>query len=268
MTTWSRVVAAHVASDVYCDGSNAHGQGRRLWWSSAVTYGTRLFVVGYVAVAALRSHGTAAVESSMAPGTHGILYTSPEGLSMTVHHPFPAWYLSVHRWAGLLLVPLCFAQKHTVPHMVSRRSASGEAARRAHAVLGYLTLGSMGYMAVYGFRLRSASTFQGFGTAMIGFVAPWLLFLAVAPLTAWKKWRVAHAAVGSAIFKACVAVPLARTLGVVFQLLSRSAPEKLARDYYAGIATSAVVVGIWAICDTNRFLKYLKEVEGRDEDSH
>lgn len=257
MPTWQAVIKAHIATDSYCDG---HTTPRKLWWSAPLQYGIPTFLCGYLAVACLRSN---VYETSR--GAEGsLLYASPEGLQMTLHEEFPSWFLQVHRWAGVVLVPLVVLQKHLVPSMAvwprgsdqrNRLSRwSPEAVRKSHVVIGYASLGAIGYMAFCGFFLRSSSTFEGFQWAMVLFVAPWIVFLAAVPLTVWKDYRVAHAVIGSAVFKACVAVPLARTLGVVLQQWS-SSPATMARDYYLGIGIAAVAVGAWAIRDAWKMIR-------------
>lgn len=252
MSSWQAVVKAHVTTDSYCDG---HVAPRRLWWSRPLQYGIQTFLCGYLAVACLRPNH---YHHSTRGAAAGLLYESPEGLQMTLHDEFPSWFLQVHRWAGVVLVPLVVLQKHLVPSMAiwprgseerkaSRSRWSSEAVRKSHVIIGYVALGAMGYMAVCGFFLRATSTFGGFQWAMVMFVAPWVVFLGALPYTVWREYRVAHAVIGSAVFKACVAVPLARTLGVVLQHFGTEAT--LARDYYLGIAAAAAAVGVWAIRD-------------------
>jgi hypothetical protein len=120
-------------------------------------------------------------------------------------------------------------------------------ARKLHVVCGYATLGGIGYMAYAGFSLRAYSTFSGFSTAMLFFVAPWVAFLVLVPLSVWKNWHVVHAVAGNCVFKAAVAVPLARVIGAGLQRLN--ALGDLGAEYYAGIAASAVIIGAWAVKD-------------------
>ena len=179
---------------------------------------------------------------------------------MTLSSLFPRRLLTVHKVAGVLLLPLVFLQKHMVPAMRYRSGSCDrrnrwlhpEVARRIHVVVGYSIVAAIGYMAFAGFSLRKHSTFSHFSLAMVGFVAPWVLFLILIPLTVWKKWAIAHSIVGNVVFKACVAVPLARALGCAFQ--SRYiAPlfDSMGSAYYAGIGCSAVVVGAWALYDVS-----------------
>jgi hypothetical protein len=262
MPTWQAVIKAHIASDSYCDGQSGP---RKLWWSAPLQYGIPVFLCGYLAVACLRSNTYETV-----PGSDGgVRYASPEGLQMSLNEEFPSWFLQVHRWAGVVLVPLVVVQKHLVPSMAvwprgseQRKKSSvrwsPEVVRKFHVMIGYAAIGAIGYMAFCGFVLRTSSTFAGFQWAMLLFVAPWVAFLAAIPFTVWKEYRVAHAVVGSAVFKACVAVPLARTLGVVLQQWSGSS-SSMARDYYLGIGIAAVAVGAWAIRDAWKMIRAFDE---------
>lgn len=255
MKSWRSVVDAHVATDSYCDG---YAGPRKWWWSMPLQYGVQTFLGCYLAVACLRAN-----EYRRSDGGE-LLYASPEGLQMSLHGEFPSWFLEVHRWSGLVLVPLVVLQKHLVTRMgtppQSQQNSDGtarwssESARKLHVVIGYTALGAMGYMAVCGFLLRSSSTFVGFQWAMVLFVAPWVVFLGALPYTVWKKYRVAHAVIGSAVFKACVAVPFARSLGVALQRFTGT-PSTMARDYYVGIGAAAVLVGGWAVRDAWAMLR-------------
>lgn len=248
MPSWGEVIQGHVETDSYARS------GR---WAAGLRTAVQTFVVGYLAVAAWNS------KSYAGGGSSSLLYESPEGLQMQLREEFPLWFLSVHRWAGIVLVPLVFLQKHTVPLMAPSQKGrkpflERELARRLHVVFGYTSLAAMGYMAYCGFALRKFSLVSGFDWAMILFVAPWALFIGAVPFTVWKDYRTLHAVIGAAVFKACIAVPLARTLGVVLQRWNRNDPATIGRDYYLGIAAAAAVIGAWQVADTIGLLRWLK----------
>jgi hypothetical protein len=170
---------------------------------------------------------------------------------MALRESFPSKFLLIHKLAGLALIPMCVAQKHLVPLMLpdkkTGRLVDAEMARKLHVVLGYMTIVGIGYMAYAGFSLRVYSSFTGFETAMLFFVAPWIIFLLVVPLSAWKNWHVVHSVAGNCVFKAAIAVPLARVIGAGLQRFN--VLGDLGAEYYAGIASSALIIGAWAVVD-------------------
>lgn len=177
------------------------------------------------------------------------IYTSPEGLRMTVSSPFSPLFMRIHYWGGVLLVPLVVLQKH----LTLRMSNKIKSLQKVHKFLGYIVTALVCFMAFGGYSLRKHSTFAGFEFAMILFVAPWVAFLLIVPTSAYFRWGLVHVVSGDALFKACVAVPFARCLGVVLQ---RYLP--LSDGYYIGIASSALLIGIWAVVDLILLLRHPK----------
>lgn len=172
-------------------------------------------------------------------------YSSPEGLRMTVNGSFPQVFMRVHYWAGVLLIPFAVIQKH-VSLAMGKVKRSSRTLRFAHKWLGYTIVLMVCFMAGGGFSLRQYSTFDGFQIAMVLFVAPWVLFALLVPISGYCNWGLTHVISGDALFKACVAVPLARSLGVLLQTCSALS---LSNGYYAGILMSTVVIGVWATYD-------------------
>lgn len=215
-------------------------------------------------------------------GASHLDYTSPEGLRVPLRSPFSQLLLRLHFWSAVAMIPLVIIQKHLTPAMAFRTQQAGGALDDAasnthnararwlrdaiHPALGGTILMCMILMAAAGFFLRGSPAFAGFSPTMILFVAPWVIFipgLALSPgLLDMKRL---HAVLGNCVFKACVAVPLARVFGVALQriLLAQEAratdPDVsvLGRGYYLGIAASAVVIGVWAAADLTAFLRGL-----------
>ena len=164
---------------------------------------------------------------------------------MTVNGSFPQVFMRVHYWAGVLLIPFAVIQKH-VSLAMGKVKRSSRTLRFAHKWLGYTIVLMVCFMAGGGFSLRQYSTFDGFQIAMVLFVAPWVLFALLVPISGYCNWGLTHVISGDALFKACVAVPLARSLGVLLQTCSALS---LSNGYYAGILMSTVVIGVWATYD-------------------
>jgi hypothetical protein len=140
-------------------------------------------------------------------------------------------------------------------------------------VVGPFILLAMCAMSFAGFSLRSFSTFSNFGVAMIAFVAPWPLLAASVLFSAACGYARAHIILGNSIYYACLAVCLARSLGV---LLQRLTPDHLAAlsersivrrvvtpwtglgleaGYYWGIMIAACVGTAVALVDAALFLR-------------
>ena len=243
--TWLKILRINTFHDSFHDEDNREPSVAR----RALRIAVLAFLAAYWTKVALSSSGTTQEDL--------LVYESPEGLKMTLTESFPSLFLMIHKYAGLLLLPLCVVQKWLVPLMCvdkkSGRPFDAETARKLHVVVGYATLGGIGYMAYAGFSLRAYSTFSGFNTAMLFFVAPWVVFLVLVPLSVWKRWYVVHSIVGNCVFKAAVAVPLARVIGASLQRIN--AFGDLGAAYYTGIAASAVIIGAWSLWDLRKTLR-------------
>ena len=221
-----------------------------------------------------------ATHPSSPPNAAARLYVSPEGLRMTVRDDFDPTMLQMHRWAGALLLLLAWMQKESVPFLKAqlvrrgvRRTATATATgthpplldsnRRRKGPAATLTLGRdtgalglhaalvgqacivlMAVMAFAGFSLRSTPiSLAHFPTAMIAFVAPWVAFVFSVGKSASKGWSMAHAMLGNLVFKSCIAVLVARLLGVALQrALVGSVPAAAAEGSSASMMNTTTIV--------------------------
>jgi hypothetical protein len=232
--TWRWAIHSHQDTDSFV----AKGGG----WRWVLRRASQGFLIGYVAVAVFRGRTYEHHDNA----SQGVEYVSPEGLTMPLRSAFPEWFLSMHRWAAVLIIPLCVAQTEIVGLMDDRKEgdvSSRKRARDAHAVVGYSLLGCVGLMAVGGVMLRDSSQFSHFPLFVGAVVSPWIGMLSILPLSAFKNLPLVHASAGSVMFKSCIAVPLARVLGVALQSYLGDAE----RGYYYGILGSTVVTTVWTL---------------------
>lgn len=196
----------------------------------------------------------------------------------------------------------------TPPKEQFQRDLQARKARRVvHGAVGMTMVALMTTMTAAGVAMRSYSVFSAaaadgsssgsegvsqrmvdFGKAILWFATPWGIFAPAVMITAKTRKALPHAVVGGLVCKACFAVPLARSLGAVYQklthvhvsiprdmpsvvtavasssskvlkgksqlqqaplIITQHAPGELERMYYASILTAAVVVGVWALYD-------------------
>lgn len=256
--TWQEVIRAN-STDTYS----------RTW----LRFLLPVALSAYLALVLLTPSQTTA--AAAATTGEAVRYTSPEGLRMTLDGPFSAALLKIHYVAGVALIPLALVQKHLLTRMVTPGTPSGDARAlwirdAVHPALGGTIVTCMLAMAVAGYMLRTPSTFPGFSTAMVFFVAPWAVFIAGIGFSASWGFKVVHAVIGNCIVKACVAVPLARLSGTALQRLYTDAaasaasagdaptPAVLSAGYYHGILFSAVVIGAWQLFDLWEFRQHLR----------
>ena len=126
-----------------------------------------------------------------------------------------------------------------------------------HPALGYTVVFLLVGMAAGGWFLRPHSSFEHFRPMMLLFLAPWLILGPGVVWSARTHCSRLHSVMGNCIFKACIAVPLARVLGAALQRFYAPDPTApsaqlraaLSYGYYHGIAASALLIGAWAIAD-------------------
>ena len=250
--TWRWVIHAHQDTDSYV--------ARQGGWRKVLRRVSQGFLLGYVVIAAFRSRSYEATGDDSAD----IQYVSPEGLAMPLRAVFPEWFLSLHRWGAIMIIPLCVLQTEIVGRMDDRQedgtSSSRQRARDAHTVVGYSLLGCVSLMAVGGVMLRDSSGFTHFPLFIVAVVSPWVGLLAVLPLSVYKNKPLLHASAGSVMFKSCVAVPLARVLGVALQ--TRMNTE---RGYYLGILASSIITTVWAATDLKRLRDSYKRKQSKEK---
>lgn len=182
---------------------------------------------------------------------------SDSGLEMDVTGPFPVWMLRAHGGGACLLVLLTLLQKESVRRM----AADAEGATALHRRVGYCCLAALAVMDGAGYALGSGySKFEGFGTFVKFFAAPFALWLVGIWLSAAAGWLRTHALLGNMLLKGCIATPLSRLGGATMQRLGWST----AAGYYQGIFGVACVIGVWQLADLAEFARAAREARRSD----
>jgi hypothetical protein len=241
---------------------------------------TKYLVLGFLAVYSVVIVTRRSETLAASAETNGVVeYTSPEWLRLPLVTPFDPASLCLHYVCGIALVLSCGIQKHLLPAMAKGKHQS--TARFLHrCVFGPIAVLAMIGMAVGGFQMRQDPALPLFSSAMVGFVLPWIVFILVVGPSAYAGAWTVHAVAGEAMFKACVAVPLARVLGAALQrlhvdtlppavvaILGETGAAHLeftdVSGYYTGIGLSAAFTAVWALSDVASFWKRLQRAHAR-----
>lgn len=168
------------------------------------------------------------------------------GARMYLFYAFPACLLRLHAMAATLLFSLALAQKEWV-----RRVGRAPAARtravflKRHRTVGYVVLVLSVVMAGAGFMLAPASAMPYFSGFIYVFFLPWIVLGAGVFWTARYGAITLHRIFGNLLVKACLSVPLARSLTPLLSWFSFNDTNA----YYCSIALAAAFTSIWAVYD-------------------
>lgn len=170
------------------------------------------------------------------------------GLQMTLKEAFPQHLLSIHSFAGAMLLVGCLLQKQLVVWMVDNYSTWA----LVHRINGAICIISMLCMAGGGFFMGPYSTWERFEIFSFFFALPWLIWVVLIYMSVQLEQYQWHRLFGNQCLKGCITVPLARLCGAWVQANFPQWGE--ANGYYIGIGFVVLLVGIWEMLDVYSFV--------------